>query len=147
MLVIILTYVSCVNRLLQIFLTYVSIFLQGGDNMEFKDFLLKQMKKLDIKAADLCRTTGIQSSLMSAYVSGSKSPGLSNAKLIADALGVSLDELSGRGSPDSLLLSGEEIDMIKKFQIIDKSDQDCVRIIINLKYEQKMIAISPSRTG
>lgn len=51
-----------------------------------------------LKQADLCRMTGIQTSLMSEYISGKKSPAIGNAILIADALGISLDALVGKES-------------------------------------------------
>lgn len=49
-----------------------------------------------MKQADLCRMTGIQTSLMSEYISGRKSPTIRNAILIADAFDISLDTLVGR---------------------------------------------------
>ena len=57
------------------------------------------MKEKNLKQADLCRMTGIQTSLMSNYVNGKKSPTISNASLIADALDISLDQLAGRKTP------------------------------------------------
>lgn len=42
--------------------------------------------------------TGIQSSLMSNYIGGTKSPTIKNAVLIADALHISLDALVGKES-------------------------------------------------
>ena len=44
----------------------------------------------------MCRMTGIQTSLMSEYINGRKSPTIGNAILIADALNISLDDLVGR---------------------------------------------------
>jgi transcriptional regulator with XRE-family HTH domain len=64
--------------------------------MEFKDILKAIMAEKDLKQADLCRMTNIPTSLMSNYLSGIKSPALSNSKLIASALDVSLDVLSGK---------------------------------------------------
>lgn len=43
--------------------------------------------------------TGIQTSLMSEYISGKKSPTIGNAILMADALDISLDTLVGRTEP------------------------------------------------
>ena len=37
----------------------------------------------------MCRMTGIQTSLMSEYINGRKSPTIGNAILIADALNIS----------------------------------------------------------
>lgn len=63
-----------------------------GFNEQLKLLLINK----NLKQADLCRMTGIQTSLMSEYISGKKSPTIGNAVLIADALNVSLDTLVGR---------------------------------------------------
>lgn len=52
----------------------------------------------NLKQVDLCRKTGIQTSLMSAYIGGKKSPTIGNAILIADALDISLDTLVGKNA-------------------------------------------------
>ena len=64
--------------------------------MGFKENLKLLLFNKNLKQADLCRMTGIQSSLMSEYMSGKKSPTIGNAVLIADALDISLDTLVGR---------------------------------------------------
>lgn len=63
---------------------------------DFKSILARLLEDKDLTQADLCRKTGIPTSLMSNYMKGSKSPALSNAILIAEALNVSLDILSGK---------------------------------------------------
>lgn len=65
-------------------------------NMEFKDNLKQLLIEKDMKQADLCRLSHIQTSLMSEYISGKKSPTIGNAIQIADALDISLDTLAGR---------------------------------------------------
>lgn len=64
--------------------------------MKFQEILKKLLKDKNLRQADLCRMTGIQTSLMSDYINGKKSPTIGNAILIADALGVSLDTLVGK---------------------------------------------------
>lgn len=64
--------------------------------MGFNENLKLLLIEKGLKQADLCRLTGIQTSLMSEYLSGRKSPAIGNAILIADALDVSLDTLVGR---------------------------------------------------
>lgn len=61
--------------------------------MGFNENLIFLLKEQALKQADLCRMTGIQTSLMSDYIGGKKSPTIGNAILIADALGISLDAL------------------------------------------------------
>ena len=61
--------------------------------MSFNDNLKLLLKDRNLKQADLCRMTGIQTSLMSDYLAGKKSPTIKNAIFIADALNISLDTL------------------------------------------------------
>ena len=64
--------------------------------MEFKENLKQLLIEKNMKQADLCRLSHIQTSLMSEYTSGRKSPTIRNAILIADAFDISLDTLVGR---------------------------------------------------
>jgi transcriptional regulator with XRE-family HTH domain len=79
--------------------------------MEFKEILRIIMAEKDLTQADLCRMTNIPTSLMSNYIKGSKSPALSNAKLIADALSISLDVLSGKDTKNQPQELSLEIDI------------------------------------
>ena len=63
--------------------------------MGFNENLKLLLLEKSMKQADLCRMTGIQTSLMSEYINGRKSPTIGNAILIADALNISLDDLVG----------------------------------------------------
>lgn len=71
--------------------------------MEFKDALQQILSTRGMKQADLCRTSGIDSSLMSNYLSGKRQPTLTNAIAMADALQISLDELAGREVPKRVI--------------------------------------------
>lgn len=64
--------------------------------MCFKNVLSKLLEERGLKQTDLVNLTGIPSSLISNYIKGVKSPGLKNALKIANALGVSLEALSGK---------------------------------------------------
>ena len=64
--------------------------------MGFNENLKLLLIQKHMKQADLCRMTGIQTSLMSEYINGKKSPTIGNAIQIADALDISLDTLAGR---------------------------------------------------
>lgn len=63
--------------------------------MDFPDTLKRLMEDRDLKQADLCRMTGIPTSLMSNYIKGLKFPSLSNSIALAEALDVSIDDLAG----------------------------------------------------
>ena len=84
-----------VNKILTAAHTNANIFLEVG-NMGFNENLRLLLIQKEMKQADLCRMTGIQTSLMSEYISGKKSPTIRNAILIADAFDISLDTLAGR---------------------------------------------------
>lgn len=64
--------------------------------MRFDNVLSKLLEERGLKQTDLVSLTGIPSSLISNYIKGVKSPGLKNALKIANALGVSLEALSGK---------------------------------------------------
>lgn len=64
--------------------------------MCFKSVLASLLDERGLKQSDLVAATGIPSSLISNYLKGVKSPGLKNALKIANALGVSLEMLSGK---------------------------------------------------
>ena len=66
------------------------------NKMGFKRILRDIMIDKGISQADLSRLTEIPTSLISNYLKGVKSPALSNATLIAESLGICLDELAGR---------------------------------------------------
>lgn len=69
--------------------------------MGFNNNLKQLLKDKNLKQADLCRMTGIQTSLISDYLGGKKSPTIGNAILIADALNISLDTLVGKNTYSS----------------------------------------------
>ena len=64
--------------------------------MKLSESLSRIFFERDLTQADLCRMSGVTTSMMSDYVSGKKEPTLPKAIAMADALGISLDELAGR---------------------------------------------------
>ena len=58
--------------------------------MEFNESLKRLLIEKNMKQADLCRLAHIQTSLMSEYINGKKSPTIGNAIQIADALDISI---------------------------------------------------------
>ena len=62
----------------------------------FNEIFVQLLQEKGISAYKLSRETGISQGLISEYKSGKKLPTLQNFIKIADALGVSLDELAGR---------------------------------------------------
>ena len=103
--------------------------------MDFKAIIKVLMKARGLKQADLCRMTKIPSSLMSDYVGGKKSPALNNALAIADALGVSLDELTGRVELRRVVLSAREEALINKFRCLDERGKKTVELSAETQQE------------
>lgn len=111
--------------------------------MDFSIVIKKILDEKQLKQTDLCRLTGIPSSLMSAYVTGKKSPAILNAIAIADALHISLDELVGRKAPVTLQkesstnpdLTPAEKALIKKYRCLTPEGKATVDAVIDVQYE------------
>jgi transcriptional regulator with XRE-family HTH domain len=83
-----------------------------------------------LKQADLCRMTGIETSLMSNYIKGKSSPKLSNAITISKAFGMSLDEfvLMARSEPQgqsssSYRLNDNELTLVANYRNLNDEGQ------------------------
>lgn len=104
----------------------------------FPERLNRLMQDRGMKQADLCRKSGISTSLMSNYFTGKASPKISKATAIADALGVSLDELSGISdiTPDAIdkpALTDLERRLLTAFRGLNSSVQKlAIQLIENL---------------
>ena len=111
--------------------------------MDFSIVIKKILDERQLKQTDLCRLTGIPSSLMSAYVTGKKSPAILNAIAIADALHISLDELVGRNAPTTFQkglstnsdLTSAEKALIKKYRCLTPEGKATVNAVIDVQYE------------
>lgn len=102
----------------------------------FKLKLNKLMKENRISQADLSRVTGIPTSLISNYVTGKKSPALSNAKIISDALGVSMDELAGNMSHFDERLTEEEKELIELYRNATGRAKELARMALDAGQEE-----------
>ena len=75
--------------------------------MEYRDVLAQYLDELNINSAELARRIGSPRSTIHALLTGrAKEPTLGTAKAIADALGVSLEEMAEKvyetGAEDEL---------------------------------------------
>lgn len=68
----------------------------------FGDRLAKELDKRELQQKDLAELTGITTATISRYITGQRNPSSHNAKLIANALGVSTDLLLGISSNTEL---------------------------------------------
>ena len=104
--------------------------------MLFKIRIADLLQEHGLKQADLCRRTGIPTSLMSNYVSGKTSPALDNAIAIADALDVTLDELVGRKKECKTVCKNDfEEQLLEKFRVLDMRGQRNVLRNLDAEYE------------
>jgi transcriptional regulator with XRE-family HTH domain len=74
--------------------------------MDFSDVIRSRRSVLGISQADLAKATGISLRQLARYEAGEQQPVLSAATALADALGISVDQLAGRVSY-GLDLSGD----------------------------------------
>lgn len=82
--------------------------------MSFAKSLNNLLVTMRIRPADLSRATGISKGVISGYLSGKSTPTMSSAILIADYLGVSLDELAGRTAPQGTSAQREMDGIMKR---------------------------------
>ena len=115
--------------------------------LNFRENLKILLDKQNLKQADLCRLTGIQTSLMSEYVKGKKSPTIKNAIAIADAFGISLDTLvSNQALSDNSLVNTEPMleniinelnvdneikQLVKEYSLLSDDDKELIKKMIN----------------
>ena len=97
---------------------------------EFNEVLSRIIQDRNIKQADLCRWSGIDTGLMSMYISGKRKPTLANAVAMADALQISLDELAGREAPKRVI----ERELLSSFrELSDEGQEVAVNVVGGLR--------------
>lgn len=92
--------------------------------MTFKTQLRELLIERGLKQADLCHMTNIPSSQISNYITGKTSPSLDNAKIIAEKLDVTLDELVGRtvktkAQTTTIDVTEDEAEIIRMYRALD----------------------------
>ena len=100
--------------------------------MEFNEALKRILRDRDLKQADLCRMSGIDTGLMSLYLRGKRTPTLTNAIAMADALQISLDELCGRETPKRVI----ENRLLSDFRELSEEGQEdpCTKKVIRFEW-------------
>ncbi len=123
--------------------------------MNFSENLKILLDKQNLKQADLCRLTGIQTSLMSEYVKGKKSPTIKNAIAIADAFRISLDTLvsnqvlsdnslvSAKPMPENIInelnVDNEIKQLVKEYSLLSDDDKELIKKMINSLSKKKLV--------
>lgn len=93
--------------------------------MNLSESLNRIFYERDLTQAELCRMSGITTSMMSDYVSGKKAPTLPKAIAMADALGISLDELAGR----SIMPAPLEQQLVNNFRALNSNGQEVLSTV------------------
>ncbi len=123
--------------------------------LNFSENLKILLDKQNLKQADLCRLTGIQTSLMSEYVKGKKSPTIKNAIAIADAFRISLDTLvsnqvlsdnslvSAKPMPENIInelnVDNEIKQLVKEYSLLSDDDKELIKKMINSLSKKKLV--------
>ena len=123
--------------------------------LNFSENLKILLDKQNLKQADLCRLTGIQTSLMSEYVKGKKSPTIKNAIAIADAFRISLDTLvsnqvlsdnslvSAKPMPENIInelnIDNEIKQLVKEYSLLSDDDKQLIKKMINSLSKKKLV--------
>lgn len=122
--------------------------------MSFSKTLKRLLDEKNLSQAELCRLTGIPTSLMSNYVKGIKSPTLTNSLKLAKAFEISMDELSGstsdlstskidaksKNGSDRTILSTTELPVMAKYRQLAPDEQARVDSLIDALWATHDIA-------
>lgn len=120
--------------------------------MLFKTRISELLQEHGLRQAELCRMTGIPTSLMSNYVKGKASPTLPNAQAIADAFGVTLDELVGRVAKSEVMCETQDEEvLLKMFRELDEEDRRTivghVEYLHHKKFQRDALSREAGETG
>jgi len=88
-----------------------------SDGTEFSYRLIRKMEECGMSQADLCRKTGLATSMISHYCTGQRTPSVHVAAKIAKALNTSIDYLTS-GNPY------ERTQSIADYSYVAESSQD-----------------------
>ena len=100
----------------------------------FGDRLLDAMHMRDMTAADLSRKANVSEANISRYLSGVSEPTMKNLLILAQALNVSSDWLSGNENDKIVVQVGEQ-DLLRIYNALSMSGKDKV-----LEYAEMLLA-------
>ncbi|MEM0941022.1 MAG: helix-turn-helix transcriptional regulator [Bacteroidota bacterium] len=96
--------------------------------MAFGDRLNELRKKSKFSQEDLAKMAGVYTNVLGRYERGEAKPSIDVASKLADALGVSLDYLTGKSD---LLIDEKGLDKILTIQKLPDSDQEHIMFAID----------------
>lgn len=104
--------------------------------MEFSESLTRILRSRGLRKADLSKMSGVADSAISDYCNGKKEPTLTKAIAMADALQISLDELTGREVPKRVI----ERELLSNFRELSDEGQE---IAVNTVYGLRSVYKKP----
>lgn len=117
--------------------------------MLFRTRLAELLKAKNFKQADLFKVTKIPRSLISNYLSGKATPTLENAKLLAQAFDVSLDELVGWQpkvyAANDAVETEQERELLRMFRDLDDTERQEIFNYTEYRHSKKFLRETSSR--
>ncbi len=104
--------------------------------IDFKSRMEILLAEFGITQADLCKLTGLKSSLISNYCTGKVKPTIENAKAIADAFGLTLDELAGFKPRE---FTEQEKELLSMFRELGEDDRQEIVDYTEFKHAKKFL--------
>jgi len=103
--------------------------------MDISEIIKGLLEKREMSQADICRLTGIPTSLMSNYIKGTKSPSLSNSIKLSQAFGITMDELAGikQEFTTPKMYSSDTIEVATVYEMADSRTKNKVRCILDME--------------
>ena len=112
-------------------------------DLDFKTRLAELLAEFGMTQADLCRATGLKTSLVSNYATGKASPTLDTALLIASKLGITLDKLVGFKPKETL--TEQEKTLLKMFRELDDNERQEILGYVEYKHAKKFLREQSSK--
>ena len=97
--------------------------------------IIKYMRKSGKTQKELCSILGLKESTFSDWVTGKKYPRIDKIEKMANYFGVSKADLVEENAVEarSILLSADEVEVIKKYRQLEPDDKEVVDVILNIK--------------
>ena len=110
--------------------------------IDFQSRISALLNEFGMTQAELCRLSGLKSAHISNYCTGTTRPTLDNAKAIADAFGISLDELVGFKPRE---LTEQEKNLLDMFRDLDDDERREIVNYTEYKHDKKFLRKKSSK--
>lgn len=109
-----------------------------GNKTVMANNIKKYMRKSGKTQKELCSILGFKESTFSDWVTGKKYPRIDKIEKMANYFGVSKADLVEENAVEarSILLSSDEVEVIKKYRQLEPDDKEVVDAILDIKVEK-----------